>query len=270
MAASSFGESPKLGSQGRKTLAAHQSAKESIRSLTCQVHTVNEIKLGTAKTMTYRGRFWRDLDTCRVDTESPELTESSVAKLSEVLTFQRRTRNGVTEAFALRKAKDWLKVGQSDVVGLMLLNLNVPQTLEYVPAELLVARASSCDVSKAGTVFKLEFEKSAGIDKAWSVRLQFDPGVNHLVRFAEYRCRTSDGKTIVKTYEILEFAEPAAGIHVPSRLRCRATIDDQDWTVQTVELSEVSINQSIDAGVFRVSFPNKVVMTDDIRRTVLV
>jgi len=258
---------PNVGTRGKEMLQSHAATKESIRSFECRVRIVAETRLPSAMSREYVGRHWQDFDKVRVDSGSSSQSDTSILRDNVVDLFQRILEGGATKTGASRRRHDWTELGKCDASVGMLLRVNVPETSEYVPVDQLVARASKCSVAESGRLFQLRFDREPPRKNSWEVKVRFEPKANDLVKSIEYRFTSADGKTVFREYDVQQFAEVAPSVHLPSRVIARSSIDGTDWTHQVAEFTEIKVNEGVVDRTFRLPLPNRVVMTDEIRRT---
>jgi hypothetical protein len=98
---------------------------------------------------------------------------------------------------------------------------------------------------------------------ASEVEIQFDPAANYLVRKATYIL----SRGYVHEHEVVQFNEVGPGLYFPERITGRSENDGKQDTSLLTTISDVRVNKPLPRDVFAFRFPNRVMLTDDIRNT---
>ena len=185
--------------------------------------------------------------------------------------YQQQSGTGLKKAGASRfqYRDDFLTDCDAWMLALMMLNL--PGTLESMPLEQLISKASSVrasttrfDGGSSGLRIELRFDKSARVRDEWQVEIDLDPQFNYLIRRSVYT-KLGGTQKLVRDDRVLAFRETSPSIYFPESVEFHAKIGDKDWYNKVVTLSEIHVNEPIPTNVFDMSFPNGVIMSDRIR-----
>jgi hypothetical protein len=151
--------------------------------------------------------------------------------------------------------------------------LNVPETIEHVPFEQLLAQATRVDKTERVTidgkemiVVRLTFDRKKPEDAVWKVEIQFDAGINYLVRRTEYIASYPKGKLWAES-EAVQIKECAPALFFPEKIVGRSGPDGKKWdSNDTTVITDIRVNQKLPDGIFRFHYPNGVYLTDSIRQ----
>jgi hypothetical protein len=246
---------------------AHKATYESIRTCSCKVEfSLTITNKSPPVTQSCSSDFWGSSDVSRAKvSESGDQTDY-LWKDSVRTTVTRTSVNGQAAASASRDAFDGTKRARCDPWCQGLLLLNVPGTIEYVPFGRLVERARSCDKAdrksiggKPMILVRLSFDPVTKGEDEWDMEVYFDPSVNYLVRKAVYvnrRIRRED--------EVASFKECAPGVFFPEEIVGRSEYNGSQDTSCATHISNVKVNEPIAEDIFRLRFPNNIILTDGI------
>jgi hypothetical protein len=103
-------------------------------------------------------------------------------------------------------------------------------------------------------------------DLITTVKLQFDPSVNYLIRKAAYDTSSSNGN-YRREEEVVDFKECEPGVFYPERVLGRSEEDGKPYSTSESRLSDIHVNEAIPKSIFHLTYPNGVYLSDGIKGT---
>jgi hypothetical protein len=253
---------------------AHRAARESIRTLSCDVEvTLNTsgVTGTTPESSKTTGQYWRSMADVRVKASSLG-EEQDVCVKSGVLKAALRPKSGTLMKAAIGPPHK-APVTDCDVWPLGLLALNRPGTLNYFPFEQLLEMAADSPKASRRTldgrefvVVELSFDAPQDGPGPWNVEIYFDPTVNYLIRKTFYRTTAGAKARVEREDKVLDFIEGAEAVFVPIRSEFKSYWGKKLKTVREVVLSAVRVNQLVPPGTFDLRFPAGALLLDHTRK----
>ncbi len=253
---------------------AHRTSREMIQTCSCRVEfkgTVTSDQAKPPKTESCSGRFWYSSDAVRAQVSEFGREVDYLWKDSVSESVARRSLGGKAEVGAARNSFPNRYLGRCDAWVRGLLVLNMPQSVDHVPFEQLVAQATRLKRAERQTVdgkemsvVQLLFDRIKERSTTWDVEIHFDPAVNYLVRKTIYTTAGANGN-VRREDEVVQFKEHAPGVFFPERLVGRSGSEGNYFFNHTSVISDVRINQPLPADIFRFRYPDGVLLTDSVR-----
>lgn len=253
---------------------AHRAARDSIQSFSCRVEFTIAITAKTRAPITQScsSRYWCSPKAMRArisenNEDTDFLWDNSIQKY-----VTRREIGGQPAARAGRDRFTHRHIKRCDPFVRGLLVLNLPNTIDCMPFEELVERATKFKKAKRERVNGKELivvqlifdtpKESKPTLPAWTVDIYFDPAVNYLIRqviYTEQNYRRED--------EILEFKEHQPGLFFPELTAGRSQVlpSEAKYSEHKTKFSDIQINQPLSKDFFNFKYPHGVFLSDSIR-----
>lgn len=258
---------------------AHRSTRDAIRTCTCRVAFAGT-RSGPKGALTPREqscsvKYWYRDGVVRAlasedGNEIDSLWEDSTEKV--LVTGQHAGKPHQTATLRRRHGKE---MGVCDPWVRALLVLNVPGSIDYVPFEELLTKATRVrKVERRKTegtevvVVNLFFDRSNDqpTPSTWDVAIHFDPALNYLVRKTLY-VGSIKKITYRREDEIVRFKTCEPGVFFPEKGAGRSGPDGKTDLEYTAEFTEIQVDQPVPDEVFGFQFPNGIILRDKIRGT---
>jgi outer membrane lipoprotein-sorting protein len=251
-------------------LDAHRSARESIRTVSCNVEFSVTITPRTAAgspiVQSSSGKFWISKKAMRAEVNEGGDVDDHFWENSVHSDTSRRPIQGQPAMAAGRAAYTHRHCLRCDPVIRGLLVLNNPGTLDYMPFEELLNIASKAQkterVTVNGTEFivvHLVFDPVKNNTKGWTGTVYFDPRVNYLIRKVVYSHASGE---LNRTEEVVTFKDCQSGIFFPESIS--STSENSSGISK---LSDIKVNEPLPKDIFQFRYPDGVIMTDSINGT---
>lgn len=248
--------------------AGHRAARQSIHSFSAKVTREATFPNGTKIVLS--GKYWRSLDTVRVQVDIGSGTEDFLLKNSEIRQVGQGAdgKTGEKRYGAMRRAATET-LSRLDVWTLMRIDFSGPsgghydfdRSLEFAldPPRLSRERKDGRDC------IRIDFRviSNAGVEQ--KISQWHDIGFNYLVRkFTVTYERSSDRSEM----DILEFAEPLPGLFIPVKCHSNSFRGKEIRSIEEVTLSDVQVNKPIPKSVFQLpAIPSGTELRDTIQGT---
>ncbi|MBX9582395.1 MAG: hypothetical protein K2X87_18995 [Gemmataceae bacterium] len=217
----------------------------------------------------FSGSYTRYADRLRLKVKGPSGTSDTVKDAVTTTCLLTAVTGGRTAYSAYVKPADRKGVQRrGDVWAEAMLDLSLPNTIEYVSLADLVAATKRARIGAGPSQLVLTFPCDPDVCTAdWTVTIDLDPGHGHLVRRCVYDTALRGGDRQVRTDEVVGFARTPAGQPFPNRIKYEARIGDAVVLSSEVTISSIKSPPSVPPETFRLRFRDRTPMTDHIRRT---
>lgn len=252
-------------------LAAHQTSREQIQTLTCSV-SYDFQQFEPPQSQPGSGRYWYSRDAIRLTAEDEYLgqKESTDFVCKQGIykgVTRKRSSHGEEQVGANLSASTDRHFHRLDPFTLGCLNVQLPGSIRDVPLATLIAagkldRADWTDLENQKCVLiQLSWEKGPHPTLPAVVELYLDPALNYLCRKTVLRF----GDYARREYLATEFKEFPGGVFFPIRIEQKLSQSGKPWGKSQAVISELKINVPLPTGIFELAFPNGIYVTDLIR-----
>ncbi len=150
-----------------------------------------------------------------------------------------------------------------------LLSINVPNTVECVPLDELIERATRVDKvirqtssGPEAVSAQLFFQKHSPEERDWTIEVVFDSSVNYLIRRAIY---SADDGHYRRQQQVVQYKEVTPGLFFPEHVVGTSENNSVQESSLMADFSEIDVNTPLPPGVFQLRYPHGVYLTDAIR-----
>jgi hypothetical protein len=262
-------------------VAKHAATRDAIQSLSCEFRidatqplyaAQNRTGVDPTQTGSLRkqisGTYTRYGDRVRLKVRDPDGSRDYVQDARTLTCLMSSAAGGRTAYSAVLQPTDRKRIAaRGDVWAEAMLDLSLPNTIEYVPLADLVAaarRARRGHPDQLVLTFPCDPEVCS---TEWTVTVDLSPEHGYLVRKCVYDTTLRKGRRQVRTDEVAEFARTPAGHPFPTRVRYETRMDGEPRATSDVTISGIKTPASFPPDTFRLRFRDRTPMTDHLRRT---
>lgn len=215
------------------------------------------------------GTYIRYGDQVRLKVRSPDGTSDCVRDaLTSTCLMTTAAGGGSAHSAVVRPANRKRVLTRGDIWAEAMIDLSLPNTIEYVPLADLVAGAKRTRRGSGPDQLALTFPCNPEVcSNEWTVTVDLSPDHGHLVRKCVYATTLTDGRRQVRTDEVVEFTRTPTGHPFPARIKYEARIADDVVWASDVAIAAVKTPASFPSDTFRLRFRDRTPMTDHLRMT---
>lgn len=248
---------------------AHRATRESIRTFHCRVNFEITATVGVPPApikQTCRSEYWHSESAVRVKVAdgSQTIDYAWSDNIEKALVWRGKDVAATRAAFPNR----YTHRGDAWIRGLLV--INQAGTGRYLLFEDLVAAADKVVSVQRRRLddreliaVKLRMPAKSEGSPPWELELHFDPSVNYLIRsVTRFRGRQQND-----VEEVVSFKDLGGGLYFPERIVGRGPDGSPESVKSEGLLTEIQINKALPEGIFRLKYPEGILLTDSIRGT---